>query len=126
MWLAVGQEFLWKAVGMKKAPELSQVLDRLVDVYQSEPIKYHKEAFMRPQWSLTLEYCVQAWGPQHKKDVELLERNQRRAMRMVIRVEHLSHEEGLRELGLFSLEKAPGRLHCGFQYLKGAYKQEGT
>lgn len=45
---------------------------------------------------------------------------------MVIREEHLSHEEGLRELGLFSLEKAHGSLHCGFQNLKGAYEQKGT
>ena len=30
-----------------------------------------------------LEYCFQPWGPQHRKDVELLEWVQRRTMKMV-------------------------------------------
>jgi len=33
--------------------------------------------------------------------------------------------QSLRELGLFSLEKDPGGLTAIFQYLKGAYNQEG-
>ena len=52
-----------------------------------------------------LEYCRHAWGLQHKKDVELLERVQRRPVKIIKGLEHLSCEERLVELCLSSLEK---------------------
>jgi len=54
---------------------------------------------------LQLKYCIQVLGPQHRKDVELLVRVQRRATKMVQRLEHLSYEDRLRELDFIRLEK---------------------
>ena len=74
-----------------------------------------------------LEYRIQMWSPQYRRDMELLERIQRRATKMIQGMEHLSYEDRLRELGLCSMEKRRlrGELRAAFQYLKGNYRKEG-
>jgi len=52
-----------------------------------------------------LEYCIQMWSPQYRRDVDLLEHIQRRATKMIQEIVHLPYKDRLRKLGLFSLGK---------------------
>jgi len=71
---------------------------------------------------LHLEYCVQFWSPQFKKDVDRLRRSKKWVMKVIKGLKNLPYKERLKELGHFSLEKAQGDLITLFQYLKGGYK----
>ena len=50
------------------------------------------------------KYCIQAWNPHHRKDVDMLEKIQRRATKLIPELRDLTYEERLKECGLTTLE----------------------
>jgi len=51
-----------------------------------------------------LEYCIQAWRPYLKKDIDLLEKVQRRATKPMTSDKSLSYTDRLQKFGLTTLE----------------------
>ena len=80
-----------KTLGMIKRTFACRSKNIMVKLYKS---------LVRPK----LEYCVQAWRPHFKKDIEVLEKVQRRATRMIAECKGLEYDRRLKVAGLMTLE----------------------
>ena len=58
------------------------------------------KAMVRPH----LEYCIQAWRPYRKKDIDKLEKIKRRLTKMIPELRYLSYESRLLQCGLTKVE----------------------
>ena len=83
-----------------------------------------REMFLSLYTSLVrplLEYCVHAWSPHLKKDINLLENVQRRATKMVRGLRNLEYDERLTILGIPRLEdrRVRGDMILTYRLLNG-------
>ena len=102
---------------VKKANTIVGLIGRSFEHKTKDVIITLYNSLVRPH----LEYCVQAWCPYYQKDIDKLERIQRRVTKMIPCLRNKSYEDRLKELNLFSLTKRRlrGDLIQVFKIIKG-------
>jgi hypothetical protein len=83
-----------------KGNQILGLISRTIVCKQKIVILNLYKSLVRPH----IEYCIQGWRPHLVKDIEELERVQRRATRMINECKGRTYEERLRITGLTNLE----------------------
>lgn len=92
------------AIAVKKANCILGCIRQSIVSRSMEVILPFYSVLVRPD----MENSVRFSSTQYKGDMDILERIWQRTTKMIKSLEQLSSEERLRQLGLFSLEKAEG------------------
>ena len=83
-----------------KATTALGIIKRTFDYIDVKGFNKIYKGYIRPH----LEYCIQAWRPYLRKDIDLLERVQRRATKIIPQLKHLDYKDRLQLLELPTLE----------------------
>ena len=81
----------------KKANCVLGMIERNIKCKNAAIIMRLYKSLVRPR---LLKYCIQAWSPYHKKDIEILEREQKLATKMVCGYGDLNYKDRLSLLEL--------------------------
>ena len=87
-------------IAAAKGNQILGLIRRNIVYKEKELIIPLYKTIVRPR----LEYCIQAWRPYRKKDIDMLERVQRSATKMIQNLRNISYEMRLKECGLTTLE----------------------
>ena len=109
---------------VEKANKILGLIKRSFVYLDCDILKMLFTGIVRP----SLEYGNVVWHPRYKKDIELLERVQQRATKLVPELRELSYEERLRILDLPSLEyrRLRGDVIEAYKYVHSKYSVDNV
>ena len=84
-----------------RANRILGCMNRNVSFKSKEVVRSLYNSYVRPH----LEYCIQAWSPHYRQDINMLEAVQRRATRIIPALKRLEYRDRLKELNRFPFER---------------------
>jgi len=90
---------------VNEAYKILGLINRNITFKTKDTILNLYKALVRPK----LEFCIQMWRPYLRKNIDKMERVQRRATKMIYGLKKVSYEKRLERLGLTTLEQRRDR-----------------
>ena len=106
----------------KKAMPALGLLQKSFKFFDEESFRILYKTYVRSH----METCIQAWAPYYKKDIQILEKGQRRATKLVPKLRKYPYEIRLKKLGILSLgqRRIRGDLIETFKIMKELNKSD--
>ena len=87
-------------IAVSKGNQVIGMIRRNITYIEKSLIVPLYKAIVRPH----LGYCIQAWNPHLRKDIDMIEKIQRRTTKLIPGLRDLRYEERLKECGLTTIE----------------------